>query len=198
MIYDLTYFENELFIPNLYADDSDVVSNNDLMLRIMKSSDIVFLKDCFGLNLAKEILDNVETDGTVKPTAPQLIKDIVDGDGDWLGLRFEINGVKKSLIANYAYCQYLSQTERRLTQLGSVQNDAEKGQIKSNWNKYVVAWNEMLFFRQRKKVYHKHWKRFVYEKNDDDVLSLEEYIIQKDGLSIDKFKRYDPVNAFGL
>ena len=129
MIYDLSYFTNHLFIPNINNSDRDVVSNNHEVEDIMMSADVKFLNDCFGFTFSKQIFENIDSDGTVKSGAPQIIKNLVDGEDalNWLGLRFEINGIKKSMMANFAFCEYLSQTNTKLTQVGNV-TDATKKQ----------------------------------------------------------------------
>jgi len=201
MIYDLSYFQNNIFIPNLVTDGSDIVSENDEVLSVIKQSDVKFLTDCFGFNFAKEVLESVEPDGTVKASASQLIKDLIDGDAslDWQGLRFSVNDYKFSLMANYAFCQYLTKNNTKLTTIGNVKDNAENGQVRSNWSKYVIAWNEMMLMRDC--IYNNYRRDWYYNttiKQNTYGISLEEYILNKEGLHISKFKKYELVNSFGL
>jgi len=57
MIYDFSYFKNELFIPNLNSDGSDIVSDNEKILELMQFSDVKFLTDCFLMNFLKKYLN---------------------------------------------------------------------------------------------------------------------------------------------
>jgi len=68
----------------------------------------------FSYEFSKEILESVNSNGQVKDSASELVTKLINGDAEfnWLGLRFEINGIKMSVMANYTYCQYLVQKEK--------------------------------------------------------------------------------------
>lgn len=200
MIYDFSYFKNELFIPNLNSDGSDIVSDNEKILELMQFSDVKFLTDCFSYEFSKEILESVNSNGEVNSSASQLIKDLIDGDAEhnWLGLRFEINGIKMSVMANYTYCQYLVQKEKSRTVIGSVKNESQSGIVASNWSDYVQAWNQLMVFRQINYVdYQYNLTNFGIKLNKFGV-SLQEYILNKQELNTENFKLYEKVNSFGI
>lgn len=186
MIYDFSYFQNDLHLPNIF-DNDDVVNNNDELLKVIRETDVEFLNDCFGIAFTKEILNAIDSDGIVNPNKP-IIKKLVDGDDDydWLGLRFTLNTNKYCMLANFAYCQYLSQTNTRLTQVGTVKDSIQNGQDRSNVVKYVIAWNKMVGMRQDEKLY----KSFG--------ITLEKYIIENPDLNCEYFVKYRTINSFGL
>lgn len=198
MIYDLSYFKNELHIPNIY-DDVDIVSNNEKLLEVMRNSDVKFLTDCFGFKIAKDVLNAVDEDGNVKAGTDATIEKLINGDEDkdWLGLRYEVNGVKKSILANFAFCQYLYQTETELTQVGNVKDNVENGNRVSNWGKYVSVWNEML--KQRQKDYEVTDYNWYLQLKNTYGITLQEFINQNsETFAFDKFLRLEKVNSFGL
>ena len=183
MIIDLTYLNKEpLFLPNI---GEQRVNRDDEYLVFIDKYEFQFLLLSLGFELAKELLDQFEADGSWKPSAEQKWKDLVDGKDNWQGLRFSVGEFKQSMIANYVYCQYLYESDRNLTAVGSVVDDVEKGHRLSNWSKFVNAWREMIEMRQ--------------ERKKDGTLSLKEYLKEnKSDFRNYKFQELNNVNTFCL
>lgn len=198
MIYDVSYFKNELFLPNI-DENNTIVNNNEKLIEVIRNADVKFLIDCLGFNIAQIVLNSVQADGSiVNGTDPTIVK-LIDGDvdNDWLGLRYTINGVKKSLLANHSFCQYLYQTENALTQLGNVQDEVQNAKRVSNWQKYVSVWNEMI--SQRQNEYKSDFYEFWETKTNTYGITLEAFIkLYPSTFDYSKFTRYEKVNSFGI
>lgn len=200
MLIDKTYFTGKLNIPNVEQAETanpDLVTNNNNLDRIIKEYEFKYLADVFGFLTTKTIFEQLEPDGTVKTTADQKYKDLINGDGnEWLGLRYEVNGIKYSQVANYVYCQYLYEFERRLTNLGVTVDEAEKSKVVSSWNKFNDAWREMIVSRQPYWM-HKCYD-YWYENNNQEIKSLYDYILDNQDWNTEYFKAYENTNSFGI
>ena len=93
MIVDNSYFTGKLNIPNL-SDNQDYINNNDKLDNAIKEYEFIYLKSILGFEVAKDVLDKVQADGQV--TGGQKYKDLIEGEGEWKGLRYEVNGVFQS------------------------------------------------------------------------------------------------------
>jgi hypothetical protein len=198
MLIDKTYFTGSLELPNIEQGDvnSNLILNNDKLDRAINQYCFVYLVDVFGVSIAKEILDVIEPDGTITPGTDQKYIDLIDGVVDWLGLRYEIQGVKYSQIANFVYCQYLRDNESQLSNLGNSLNDIEKGQRISSWNKFNEAWREMFKLRQPADlIYYGYPCDYEYQNN---YKTLYEYLTGSEDWNTDKFIIYHNTNIFDI
>ena len=188
---DKTYFTGKLNIPNINQTGNNLVINNVAILdRVIAEYTFKYLSDVFGLIIAKEILSKIDSDGNIIVGTEQKYIDLINGNGsDWLGLRYEVSGVKYSQIANYCFCQYLHETETKLTNIGNTVDSVEKGKIISSWNKFNYAWREMFKMRQSM------WLGYCY---DEDVKNLYDYINDSPDWDVKYFKFYENTNSFGL
>jgi len=200
MIIDKTYFVEALNIPNLdLEENTDLISNNNNLDNVIARYSFIYLKDVFGYKIAKEILNVIKPNGEFVSGVDQKYVDLIDGDdaSDWMGLRYSINGIKYSQIANFVYCNYLKEYENRMTDIGATVDNAEQGKGISSWYKFNHAWREMYGMRQPlNNVY-----EFVYYNdywNPEDNKTLYEYIRDNSNWSTDKFVCYDNSNALGL
>jgi hypothetical protein len=198
MITDVSYYVGSRFIPNIYQEAgtglaAQTINNNDALLLTIAEYEINFLSDAFGFYESKIILDQFETDGTVKVSANQKYKDLIDGNDSikWRGLRYEIAGVKQSMVADFVYANYVRETETRLTQLGNTVDQAEKAQIISSTNKYVQAWRRMYELREAREYYH-----FMYLSIDE--VTLYKFISDNAGFTTEYFKFYENLNSLGI
>lgn len=202
MLIDKTYFTGKLSIPNLQQSETanpDLITNNSNLERLINEYEFRYLVDVFGFSIAKTILDQLEADGTVKATTDQKYKDLIDGNGsDWLGLRFDVNSIKYSQIANYVYCQYLYENERRLTDLGVTVDTAEKSKMVSSFGKYNDAWREMISMRQPSWFDNFYNNLYPFHYSNKDLKTLFEYIRESEDWNIEHFKTYQNTNAFDI
>lgn len=186
MIIDLTYLQKEpLMLPNISDNANSGVNNNALYEGYVNQFEYDFLLHALGYELTTDLLDQFEANGDWKPAAEQKWKDLVDGLGNWRGLRFTVNGIKKSLIANYCYAQILYNEEFKMTAVGNSQNEVSGGNVVSNWYKIVPIWRELISFYQGKR--------------DDGLLTLEEFLKENETDYPDyKFNCFQNVNTFQL
>lgn len=198
MITDVSYYVGSRFIPNISQEDENglagqTINNNAALLLTIAEYEISFLSDAFGFYEAKTILDQLETDGSVKTSADQKYKDLINGDASikWRGLRYEIAGVKQSMVADYVYSNYVRETETRLTNLGNTVDQAEKAQIISSTNKYVQAWRRMYELRESRDYY-----SWYYLARDEKT--LYNFISENAGFNTEYFKFYENLNSLGI
>jgi hypothetical protein len=197
-ITDVSYYVGSRFIPNIIQEAEtgligETISNNDALLLTISEYEISFLSDAFGFYESKIILDQFEADGTVKVGADQKYKDLIDGDETikWRGLRYEVAGVKQSMVADFVYAKYVRETETRLTQLGNTVDQAEKAQIVSSYTKYVQAFRRMYEQRESRDF---HYWFFL----STDEKTLYDFISENEGFSTEYFKFYENVNSLGI
>lgn len=70
------------------------------------------------------------------------------GISKWNGLRYTINGIKKSLIANYIYCIYMQDNASATTGTGEKIDNAKKAIPVTPEYKIAKAWNEMVYLNR--------------------------------------------------
>ena len=193
MIVDNSYFTGKLNIPNL-SDNQDYINNNDKLDNAIKEYEFIYLKSILGFEVAKDVLDKVQADGQV--TGGQKYKDLIEGEGEWKGLRYEVNGVKYSQIANYVYCQYLLENQTELTEAGNTIATFEKGNVISSWSKYNRAWQDMMLERQLHYVYDLSY--YNYNVNNRGFITLWEYLSNSDDWDINHFQYWENTNKLGI
>ena len=200
MLIDKTYFTGSIELPNVEQGtvNPDLVLNNDDLTRAIQQYEFEYLQDVFGFSIAKDILSKVDANGVINPSSDQKYFDLIEGVGDWVGLRYEVSGIKYSQIANYVYCKYLYDTETKLTNLGNTVDDVEKGVIRSSWNKFNDAWREMFKYRQ---LFECEYDWYYYETSynrDTSFKTLYEYIRDSDEWDTKNFIWYDNTNSLGI
>lgn len=62
----------------------------------------------------------------------------------WKGLKFTLGTSKKSLIANYVYCEWMSQNATASTGTGEKVPNNQNAENSTPAQKIVTAWNEMV------------------------------------------------------
>jgi len=199
MLIDKTYFTGSIELPNVEQDtvNTDLVLNNDNLIRAIQQYEFKYLQDVFGFTIAKEILSKVDSNGVIIPSSDQKYFDLIEGVGEWVGLRYEVSGVKYSQVANYVYCNYLYDTETKLTNLGNTVDDVEKGKLISSWNKYNESWREMFKYRQLFECEYD-WNYWNAYNRDTSFKTLYEYIRDADGWNTDNFVWYEHTNILGI
>jgi len=157
MLINTSYFQNKsVFIPSTVTQPS-IGSNTptaaDSLQQEIDQRECEVLVKALGWVQYAELLDQLEqvspsTDWTVKPSAPQKWKDLVNGvtyDGKrWNGLRYTLGTNKISLIANYVYFYYLQSEWYQYTATGIQVAEAENSVRQSPNNQMVKAWNSFI------------------------------------------------------
>ena len=189
MIIDNSYFTGKLEIPNLSNDDQ-YINNNATLDQTILEYEFQYLKAALGFKVAKDVINAVGANGQI--TGSQKYKDLIDGLNDWIGLRYEINGVKYSQIANYVYCQYLLENQTQLTESGNSLAQFEKGSVLSSWNKFNIAWQAMIKERQTYDCdYH-----YLYDNRG--YITLHEYLSKSDDWDVSNFEVWRNTNKLGI
>ena len=153
MIIDNSYFLNKsVYIPNAVANPSiqgntpNPSTQLSLMIDLREYELLVsFLGDAQATELQNqfELLPNA-TVWTWKASALPKWKDLVDGVGDWKGLRYTYGSTKISLIAYYVYFHYLGDDFSQYTTTGVQVPQAENSIRQQPNNLQVKAWNKFV------------------------------------------------------
>ena len=199
MIIDKTYFVDKLNIPNLDLDEnSDLISANSNLDNVIARYSFKYLTDAFGYFTAKQILAVIKPNGQIYSGTEQKYIDLINGkeSEEWLGLRYEINNIKYSQIANFCYCQYTKEYETRLTEMGNTLDEGEKSLVVSSWSKFNASWREMMDMRQP--CFGSYVDDWYYGNKVRDFKTLYDYISTSDDWDTNKFVYYENTNSLGL
>ena len=210
MIIDSSYFSlPPLQIPNaqdniLNNSGRNYSANTGLQAFIDRYEDELLYNVLGSVQLA-ELKDQFEQDGSYKPTALQKWKDLVDGTGEWMGLRKTYGDYKVSLIAYYVFYHYLRDTESFYATTGIVKPDVANSITLSANVDLVTQWNKFVTMYQGDKCYGDYWQSIWFDWNAylptymSNTTSLLSYInsnadlYDNDFISVYGFK-----NRFGL
>ncbi len=180
------FFSGPLKIPNAVSGNAGDSVSSDLDA-IGKEYERQLLIDALGVTQYSKL----ETALSDFPNADQKWKDLVSGvtyqvDGVaviWDGLRGKN---KDGLVANYVYCQYLKHDEITYTTTGMGRSSVKNSTLASFTPKYVSAWSSFLKQYQGEKPY----QRSLYQFLEDNEATYT--------VDLDDFRKYSPVNRFGL
>ena len=197
MLIDKTYFTGKLNLPNVEQGtvNQDLILNNNELHRFIQEYELKYLTDAFGFIVARDILSKIDSDGNIIAGTEQKYIDLIDGVDDWLGLRYEANGIKYSQVANYVYCMYIAENERKMTNLGVTVDEVEKGRVVSSWSKYNSAWRDM--FKQRQAFELDDWYSYSYYLNTA-TKTLFDYITGNTDWDTQYFISYNNTNSLGI
>lgn len=154
MIIERSYFIGEIHIPNSQnlEPNSDVVGNgSDLDLFIEKHERSILIK-CLGYGLFRKFesqLDSSKSNGLKDDTSEEW-DDLLNGkdyikNGQpcfWRGLTFNDGSLKRSLIAQYIYCEYLRKDSVHYSGTGFKQEKTKNAVSVSPDMLYVNAFRE--------------------------------------------------------
>lgn len=151
MIIDSSYFLNKMvFIPNAVAQPSigsNAPSIIDTLNGEIEYKEKELLISILGYDQYIELSQQfIEVAGVWYwiDTPLQKWVDLVDGKGNWKGLRYTIGGNKISLIANYIFCHYLEQDYSTYTTTGVVILDSANSTLVNPIQKITIAWNDFV------------------------------------------------------
>jgi hypothetical protein len=137
MLIDQSYFVGELSIP---TNTAGTLERLDLFI---KKYEPELLQEILGYELYRDYKASAPI--AVPYTYLQNGKEYTDRTGrlvKWQGLR-QTSPVKKSLVANYVYYQWLRDQDTQNTTIGVAQAKSENAARVSPIDKMVNAWNEM-------------------------------------------------------
>lgn len=140
-IIDLSYFKGNINVPNV----EELNSGNAVKLEtyVDKYGRLV-MQYLLGYELFLDFDSYIEN-GELKPTAPQIYKDLVDGNGsDFLGLRYTRGLHKHSAIANFVYYFWLKENSTVQSGVGEISLNSKGAVSLSSINRQVSVWNEFI------------------------------------------------------
>lgn len=132
MLIDLTYFIREINIGQ--RSQLEVQENLSYFVERYERE---FLELTLGYDMANEVISASED----LENATDAMKQLISGDGLWLGL---INDSKISPIANYVYWHYTESEVLQAVGTGVVVPQNENSRIANPTLKLVRAWNDMI------------------------------------------------------
>lgn len=148
-IIDESYFTRELSIPNINEILSDAKDN----LRGFVDDKVrLLLQNALGYPLFKDLDTHIDANGNLGPSAPQKWKNLVNGAQytksgktyKWNGLIYTQGTFKKSLLADFVYCQWLDWQETVVTGTGEKVLKATNATDVSSNHRQVNIWNRFL------------------------------------------------------
>lgn len=139
-----TYFQSlEREVPNLDEADSKAYAELNMLIdnkcRLFMYS---FLTDAEVEDFNSYLVDGMfpyDVTGI-----PQKWIDLVNGKGNWKGLRYSLGSSKQSLLANYTYYYYLVNTASYSTGVGEARADVKGANSVNPYQKAVTVWNEFV------------------------------------------------------
>ncbi len=147
---DTTYFTHELNLPNIAEEQIYGAKNNSINSYIDRYVREL-LEKALGVTLFDELNKHI-SDGGLKDTAPKKFKNLINGavlikhnkKYIWKGLLIKQGLFKKSLLANYVYCNWLYQNNTMITGIGEVKGDAVNTTNVNSTERFVKIWNDFI------------------------------------------------------
>lgn len=203
-IIDQTYFQKELFIPNLNEMDSDVSSDLDIDIDKYVRS---LLRDALGLDLFKDLDSNI-VNGALKEDALDKWKDLVNGieyikngiNYKWGGLIQTEGSFKNSLLAKYVYFFWLRDSVSKLTGVGEKRIEATNAVSVNSSQRLVSIWNSFIEDYQGQTLVPSPYSCFdTYTWEDDGFVSLIQFISDNaTDYPNPALRTFSPMNQLGL
>jgi len=146
MIIDTSYFQGEIFLPNIGTSPSS--EDGSLLKNFIQEYEEDCLGKCFGYDLYKEFTDQFDESGELKSDADEKWDQLLNGyeyelSGKivkWNGLIQEKEDYKRSLIAQYVFFYYIQ--HESFTGVGPVRENANNAEPISIVPKAVRAWRK--------------------------------------------------------
>lgn len=189
---DISYFHTEIKLPNVGEEaNTQLVNQNTYVNNIIYKYKRAFLITALGYSQAETLLSQFDEEGNWNETVDQKWKDLVDGYDslEWKGLRYELDGKKYSMIADYVFCQYLfTQSQGDLTQLGVSKSEVEHSTLVSARSYYTMVWNRMCTAYQESEFF------------NPNGITLEKFLKDYEDLSANHFRKevFRLTNRYGL
>ena len=147
-IIDDTYFQGEIEVPNIAEADSKSLEE---VQRLIDEKCRLFMYDVLGDVLSAE-LDLLLQNG-ILPTTPVskwtklIYGENYDLDGKqlkWDGICSVMSTSKSSLLADYVYTFYLTESNTFLSGVGEMKGEARGAMMVNSTQRYVTIWNRFV------------------------------------------------------
>lgn len=154
MIINHTYFQlPPLEIPNAIQGisirtGSETPDNIKRLNAVIDRVEHDLLINALGYEQYTELQSQFTDNGDWIDEPLQKWVDLVDGKGEWKGLRYTLGTNKVSLIAYYVYYKFLSQSVSYFTTTGLVTNRGENGQRMMPEGEMCDMWNAFVYMYQ--------------------------------------------------
>lgn len=213
MIINTQYFlYRPLQIPNAVEQPNigSATPNNVAQLTaFIAEKEYDLLLSVLGYEQVTELYAQFDVNGDWIVDALQKWVDLVDGVGNWRGLRYEQGGRKISLIAYYVYFYFLADDASRYTTTGVVKADAANSTSVSPSDRQVQAWGKFLrmygwyntSFSQP--AFFTNWNGLGMtwrgQNQDVNVVTLVDFLQDNSDVYNTSFiTNYQPINSFNL
>jgi len=197
-----TYFQNQnyIHIPLAIVDPSGTPNNQTELDYLCEKLEREILLNALGLSLYNEI--KALTEVTIDEVGNEKFKKLIHGDEYdgkiWLGLDND-----DSLIANYIYQEFVTQTDIRLSATGAKKVNPENATTQTP--KYLIAGAHQNFIKQYQGEYLQEpviVDNFVDWYCNNAEKSLYGYLMDKQvdftNWKPEYFKVYETKNSFGI
>lgn len=150
-IIDNTYFIEDKLIPNINGSGG-IGSNKPNIDSLVDNEVHSLLESILGYVSYKDLVDNLNTDGSEKPTTTQKWKDLINGKEYiknektyyFKGLKYQVGVSKNSLLAYYVFYKWIKQNISQQSSTGSeivltpknAINVGLTSKLVSTWNKF--------------------------------------------------------------
>lgn len=153
-IIDETYFIKDLAVPNVQPS-LDIPNNEMAFEMYIDKYARQLLQNALGVVLFEQLDSQIEN-GSLKPTADQKWKDLVNGktyqkdgrDLKWKGLIYSEGIFKGSILANYTYYHWHLDQVSRMSGMGEVKGKAVNTAIVNSTERSVRVWNQFIIMYQ--------------------------------------------------
>lgn len=208
MIIDTSYFlTKEVLIPNAVVQPS-IGSNAPSSLTQLKEfsheKEEELLLNFLGYAQLNELKAQFEDTGAWKANALDKWKNLVDGVGNWKGLRFKIGTSKYSLIAYYVYFYYIGLDFKQYSTTGFSIPVSKETLWQSPNQSQTRAWNKFVKMYQGNKsqgaTFFTNWngQGVSFMGSSGNEVSLYEYMATSKLYDMSYFNFEKPINPWGL
>jgi len=143
-----TYFQGEIEIPNIAEADSKALTE---LQRLIDEKCRLFMYDVLGDVLVSE-LDDLLEDGILPITPESKWTKLIYGDSyeldgkqvKWEGICVELGTSKSTLLADYVYTFYLTESNTFLSGVGEMKGEARGAMMVNSTQRYVTIWNRFV------------------------------------------------------
>jgi len=134
MIVKTKDFIGDNFVPNveLVAPGEGTTGNKELLQYTIDKYEDRALLTVLGFDLKKELVEQFDADGNLKPGVDDKWIDLVNGKDDYLGLI--------EPLVNYIYFYFLESQQSQSTGVGEIKTNPKGGRLTSSRRKAVKAW----------------------------------------------------------
>ena len=212
MITQLSYFVNDIFIPQTGNNVSHVANDNKKLMQAISKYEVEILVRGLGRKMTKELYNQL-SDGKVSDTTEQVYIDLIEGteytyqdrEFCWRGLVDTTGDYTECMMAYYIYWNYVKNSDVLLTTMGTKKGNSQNTNIVSSFPKLVTAWRNLHDWYMgsvetyAKKYYHKgYYVEDYFDGHSDDVSMYQFLSHNRENYPDWKFTELENKNFFDV